>query len=320
MATEDINIVDPDNGTGTNYTSLNLWEDGEDGNLVTADIVAVAKCRCTGGTADTTAVTVNGWTTDATRYVKIWTDTSESYRHAGVYPSGNKYRLEASGTVLYILTHYAMIDGLSIKTGTLRIDTISGSNEVVIKNCVINANTAVYATGSPRTIKIINNIIYGIDTKNSWILDLNGDDVEVLNNTIYNAQRGINNSMPNGCTVKNSIIAVVDYAAVGTFAAGSGYNATDKSSMYYTVTDGATEDRVSQTFTFVSAGSDFHLQSSDSGAKGYGTNLYATFTTDIDGDARPSSGAWCIGADEYVAAGGTTLPVFAYYYDHMRSQ
>ena len=79
MATTVTKIVDPDNGTGTDYTSLSAWEAGMQKDLVSADEISVAKCRCTGGTADTTAFSINGWTTDATRYIKIWTDPSEGY-------------------------------------------------------------------------------------------------------------------------------------------------------------------------------------------------------------------------------------------------
>lgn len=62
---------------------------------------------------------------------------------------------------------------------------------------------------------------------------------------------------------------------------------------------------------FVNAGTDFHLQSS-SAARGAGTNLYSTISTDAlpwgnydyDGVAYPSSGAWDDGALQYAAGGG----------------
>jgi len=69
-----------------------------------------------------------------------------------------------------------------------------------------------------------------------------------------------------------------------------------------------TGDRNSQTFSFTDASNgDFHLTASDTGARGYGTNLYNdsvyAFQTDIDGDDRGGSGAqWDIGADECVVS------------------
>ncbi len=116
MATEVTVIVDPDGGAGYDYTSLAAAIAGEARDLVTADEQLTITCRCTGGTADGPA-TVSGFTTDATRYVKIWTDPSESYRHAGTYPSGNKYRIENSGpnAILTVSVANALIEGLAIK-------------------------------------------------------------------------------------------------------------------------------------------------------------------------------------------------------------
>ena len=78
MATEVTKIVDPDGTAGVNcdYTSLAALVAGYAKNLVTADEQLTVKCRCTGGTADG-EVTINGFTTDATRFIKIWTDPSD---------------------------------------------------------------------------------------------------------------------------------------------------------------------------------------------------------------------------------------------------
>lgn len=104
----------------------------------------------------------------------------------------------------------------------------------------------------------------------------------------------------------NNIVNVTTTAfknVSGAYMAGSGYNATNRSSMGYTVTGGAVGDRVAQTFTFVNAGSgDYHLSSTDAGARDYGmTNPGSgAFSTDIDGETR--TGSWDIGFDEYIAA------------------
>jgi hypothetical protein len=74
--------------------------------------------------------------------------------------------------------------------------------------------------------------------------------------------------------------------------------------MGYTVTGGATGDRVSQTFTFVNAGaSNWHLAEADTGAKDFGVTDPGSgaFSNDIDGE--PRYGLWDIGADEYPSAG-----------------
>ena len=93
MATEIINIIDPDDGAGTDYLSLNLWQLNEQANISVStgsDEQHTAKCRCTGGTADTTNTLIDGWTVEAPdNYIKIWTDPAESYRHNGTYQTGN---------------------------------------------------------------------------------------------------------------------------------------------------------------------------------------------------------------------------------------
>ena len=91
-ATESIRIIRQDCTGYTNcYTSLSAWEAAENRDLTATDEIAVARIEGVWTTPDTTAVTIDGWTTDATRYVKIYT-TPEA-RHSGVWSTG-KYRLE----------------------------------------------------------------------------------------------------------------------------------------------------------------------------------------------------------------------------------
>jgi len=78
---------------------------------------------------------------------------------------------------------------------------------------------------------------------------------------------------------------------------------------------GSGNNQINQTFTFEGA-ADIHLAAGDSGAKDLGTDLSATgdyqFDDDIDGTTR--SGTWDIGFDEYVAAGGSIVPLLMQYY------
>lgn len=73
---------------------------------------------------------------------------------------------------------------------------------------------------------------------------------------------------------------------------------------------GGTGNRANQTFTFEDEGNDdFHLSSSDAGAKGYGADLSGDanypFNDDIDGDTR--SAPWDIGADQVAGGADTSL-------------
>ncbi len=325
MATEVIKIVDPGEGAGHDYHSLALWEAGEQGDLTgVRNEIAVAKCRSTGGTADTTSVVIDGWTTDATRYIKIWTDPSESYRHAGVWDA-TKYRIECSvgnwdGNIR-IIEDFVRIDGLQIyhkyaftgNKGGIMTEWNSDSSVVYISNCIIKreggwADKNYGIVQYRGTAHIWNNIIYDFNSDTNvgiYVTSQATSTGNVYNNTIYGCTTGIKSTYTTAIA-KNNLIANCTVAASGTWGAGTDYNATNNAAMGYTVTgSGNTHDRLSQTFTFVGA-ADFHLAANDAGALGHGINLYndanLPFQTDIDGQDRGGSGAtWDIGADEYVA-------------------
>ena len=338
MATEVIKIVDPDNASGTNYTSLSAWEAGEQGDLTGArDEIAVAKCRCTGGTADDGSVEIAGWTTDSTRYIKIWTDPSESYRHSGKY-SSTKYRLGTKVSYdpyhISITEDFVRIDGLQfyrrtdggqyscVHVGSDRTQ----STDIRISCCIFvqaetNAsyfvNAIDYTSSDHIRVFISNNVFIDFNDSSgkairagNYYIGSDGTPWCIFNNTFNNCCIAITSVHDNAVLALNNIFYSCGTPCSGVFASGTGYNSTDDSSIGYTVTGGATADRVSQTFSFVDAsGDDFHLQSTDGGARGYGLNLYnhATypFQTDIDGDDRGGSGAsWDIGADEVITVGG----------------
>ena len=330
MATEHITYVDP-NGTG-DYVSASSWEadlGDTTGNLPSDDLIAVATCRCTGGTADTTAVTINGWTTSADAYIKIWTDTAESYRHNGTYQTGNVYRLIVSGsTAINIVENHVRIIGLIVESDTTSAIGDAGSaNEAGLRFISHNIikitggyKYAVKIYDSGNTFVIYNNLLISESDVGTSVIGINAwsNTIYIYSNTIVGGNNGV---VRDAATViaKNNLIYGSTNAASGTFAAGSGYNATNLASMGYTVTGGATADRVSQAFTFAGV-DDYHLASNDTGALGYGLNLYNDsvfpFQTDIDGQDRGgAAAAWDIGADEYVAA-GAALPVFLYHYMH----
>ncbi|PIR58088.1 MAG: hypothetical protein COU71_00525, partial [Parcubacteria group bacterium CG10_big_fil_rev_8_21_14_0_10_38_31] len=74
------------------YTSLSAWETAEQRDLTATDEIAVARIEGTWTNPDTTPVTIDGWTTDATRYIKIYTTTEA--RHTGKWDN-TRYRLES---------------------------------------------------------------------------------------------------------------------------------------------------------------------------------------------------------------------------------
>jgi hypothetical protein len=63
--------------------------------------------------------------------------------------------------------------------------------------------------------------------------------------------------------------------------------------------------------TFVSyvpllANNDYHLKSTDTVLRGQGINFSSYFTTDKDGNTRPTTGAWDIGPYAYIVGSGST--------------
>lgn len=331
MATEDINIVDPDNGAGTDYTSLSLWEDGEDGqDLPTLDKIAVAKCRSSSGTADTTFVDFDGWTaTDATRYIKIAGDTGH---RASTSWSTSKYRFSvADGYLAYLRENYMLFDGVQIELSSATTSRIlfggvglnAASSDIRFHSCHFqmpstSSKTLFFAavTGS-LSIHFRNCILKSLSTNSDSYLSSQSDKNIYADNCtfIWNSSNTIGVRDDGGtCNIRNCYSGGTGtYDYYGTFDTKTTCASEDT-----TGSSGLTGIALSND-NFTNYTSNWSLPST-SDLVGVGTNLYSDFTTDIDGNTRPASAAWCIGAYEYVAAGGTTLPVYAYYYDHMRSQ
>ena len=318
MATTVTKIIDPDSGTGFDYASMSAFEAGEDANLVTADQVIIGKCRCTGGTADTTAVVFGGWTCDATRYVQVWTDTSETYRHNGTYQTGNKYRIELSSASpltiqinntnrmdLKVIGIASKPDRTSSGTGMGPINgtsTAGAGSTYVVDKCMFSYSAA--STGNVRCITgtsanitwtITNNISH-LYRGNTIFETTAGGTVTVYNNTMVgdNASTTTGYSRSGGTwTSKNNIGQ--DISTCFSANTGQSYNLSDDA------TATGTGSVASTTLTFADkAGGDLHLASSDTAAMSAGLGPASDAvvpTTDIDENIR--LGTFCdIGADE----------------------
>jgi len=332
MATTVTKVIDPDMGSGYDYDSLYDWEAAQQGDLTGArNEIAVAKCRCTAGTADTTAFTMDGWTTSATQYIKTWTDTSETYRHNGTYQTGNKYRIEISNTnAIMASEEFVKIIGIQIKcTKSSSSDVrgicfwFTGDGISYAESCIVvgtggdpysstdMGGISIYQPPTNSKIFVINCIVYGFTSPTSISYGFGVSPYYVNATTyIYNCTLLDNTcgfySISSLSYLKNVLLKgniTRDIYHVSTLAAHVSY--CSKSDSYSEFTDDG-NNRNSQTFSFVGA-ADFHLQASDTGALGYGLNLYNDadypFQTDIDGQDRGGAAAsWDIGADEYVSS------------------
>lgn len=328
MATTNTRYIDVDadaggNGTTTAltggscaYKSLSIWEAARQADLPTGDIIEEAVCQSTHSnhTADTTAVTIAGWTTDSTRYWRIKTSTASK---AGTAWSASKYRIVVGPVVIDLAdsTTYGTIDGLQVHcylTSNQYFQGIqwaasSGAGDITIKNCHVkctkDGSTHAYPGNGIScfafgTVRLQNNIVYGFSCASATrgIYDEYAY-VYADNNTVYGCDVGIVSNGDGRHQNNISYNNTTDYS--GTFG-GTPLTNLSKDS---TSPNSALRNK---TITFVSTtggSEDFALVSGDTDAINAGTDLSATFTTDITGTTRPTgAGTWDIGAFEYVSA------------------
>jgi hypothetical protein len=310
------------------YSSLNACENGVDQDI-TDDGTCTIWCR--GSTnADTAAVTVSGWTTDATHYILIKADAED--RHAGVW-SDTKYRLSVDpgdgGSCLDIREEYVRVDGLQVANTDADAANdesciklyVSGTGVVHTMNNILKFTNTGESMGARCCIRTgygpslthycYNNIACDVIGGNTtWAQGIHTASAVTgyfYNNTMANCARGFRREGTGTATLINCLFSGCTTDAAGTIT--DTYCATTNNNTKGLTALG-TGNRFSQTFTFVAAGN-YHLASNDAGALDYGdgSTVKSVFTTDIDGENRPATDAdWDIGADEYVAAGASSTP------------
>ncbi|MDR3582995.1 MAG: hypothetical protein P4L62_01390 [Candidatus Pacebacteria bacterium] len=310
------------------------WTGGKD--LVTAD--EQWNIACYSDAEDlTTGVAINNsaidWVTDDTHYIKIYTPYLSSEVGISQRPNGawddSKYRLDSdddtNGPPMNINSANVWIDGLQIFSGatmmgTDAIDLTNTSGKVKISNSILKADPVNGMSNFGINISTIsnagiyqawNNIIYGF-LQGGISLDGSANILYAYNNTtIGSAGAGEDicyNSVNGTFVAKNDIAQNCATGYGGTFDSNSQNNLSDLSS-----DAPGTNSTNNSSLTFAdSTNADYHLNASDTTAIGDGINLSAdtnlSFSTDIDSDSRPATGAWDIGADEYVSLGNATTP------------
>ncbi len=281
-------------------------------NLVTADVYVNIEITGDNSAADTTAVDISSITTDATRYVNIY--TTSGCRHDGKYNTA-KYRHETTSYIGFAVSvNYIRITGLQIKNST------SGSSHWDVafyvaatnytgqhrfdKLVIVSGGSAGFINFEAGDLIISNSVfiasgVYGLEVSGTWSNPTGNQILNCVCITKANSY-GLNGGTGSyAITIKNTYAysngANADFAGTANYTTcASSDGSASTATVAYSTSSGAY-------FTNVSDGSeDFHIGTSSS-LKDAGTDLSATFTDDINGNTR--SGTWDIGADEYVSGG-----------------
>jgi len=290
---------------GSNYVTISNAGDSA---------IATAKIDGTWTSADT-FTTIQGWTTSATNYIRVY--TTATARHDGT--SGSGYRIDETAQhamIVRVLNLY--LEGLELKTsGAIKRplwwigDDHSGSADIRLSHNLFVGTSAAFrgpemansADVTSGITKIWNNTFINHSGAGVYSLVLSDGDLTnyVYNNTFASSTIGIRNNSAGTVIAKNNLVDASSDSFDGTFDASSDYNSVSDGTA-----TGGSNDRVNQTFTFVDeSGGDFHLSRTDLGAWQFGTNLTSdsnlAVTDDIDGETRPATsdiGTWDIGSDQ----------------------
>lgn len=283
-----------------------------------------------GTTADSTAVTIAGWTLDQDHMIRVYapSDSSEvgvSQRHTGVWDT-SKYYLQAAvnyGGPLTLNDSNIWIDGLQIDnsfTGDAGSGIVVGSSEAMTAKITGNLITSsgsgtiqFYASGifianqplAGSTFYIYNNIIYkmrgsGINLDN---IPANTH-VYVYNNTIYgNQQYGMTVAVyetTSSVTAYNNIFyGSVSQVDLQLYGSSTGDVIVDKN-----LTEDTSGTQAVLTFANT-ASNNFKLSAADTAAMNFGKDFSSpliesdfSFETDVELGSRLGQN-WDIGADQY---------------------
>jgi len=292
-------------------------------NLVTGDYQLNIPCYYDSG-SDTTTAQMVSYTTDATRFIKIYTPTNsttevnQSQRHQGTATSGGYVLAPASGAgidanhagVQWAIMHL-VIDGLVVET--INANGISlGSNvagSYVVKNCIVHTSSASteWLTGigaylsAGKTAYLSNNVVYGFSGSNNFGIVAGLSSAYISNTTLYGNATGIIATTDSTVYAKN-VLSYNNSLDFTVYSSGS-YDASSANNISKDSSAPGSNSKINQTVSFVdTTNKDFHLLPTDTAAKDAGTDLSADanspFATDIDGEGRPIGASWDIGADE----------------------
>jgi hypothetical protein len=308
------------------FTSISAAESGAEALLGTSDLVLNKfqlnfPCYYDTG-ADTTAVTVDGWSTSGHNNIKIYApddtvgEVNFSQRHKGVWDD-TKFTYNAGGntTAFTITQEYTVVEGLQIECfrsagstyNTAGINLVhratanlDGAASCTVKNNIIRNSGVTKHTGIRDYTTVDNLIANNILIGHGNAILSRGLNAKAYNNTIYNnSLSGIKTEAGTLSAVNNIIIASTDshWQSAGTLSVsytasndGDGANAITLSTADY--------DNIFENYL---AG-DFRLKSYTGNNsvidRGQDLSSLRLEAYDIKNTSRERSSAWDLGAHE----------------------
>lgn len=333
--------VDTDSGNNTNNGSSWVLAFKNAYNAVIAIPTPISSpyvVHCRGTTADTNAYGVSGRGSTSVNTITIQTDLAD--RHSGVWDDSKYHMVFDNKTGVGANDDFVNFYGIQFNsiygaTGGHTMDmhpSASGVQKVAycIFKATITGNPTDFVavhSGDYGTLYAWNNIVCGYKNgSQSLLIAFTGYRKTYLyNNTIYNCGTGVYlpSSVTNIVAVNNLFVSVnqVSMGGYGAFAAGTDYNATDNAGLCVTGGQGNglafcvngsgdTHEQVSVSTTglFTDAVNGNFSLTATSSAQVKGTAATdpgsGLFSDDITGSTR--TGAWDIGAFEYVGVIGAT--------------
>lgn len=302
--------------SGGDYSSLAAAEAGEQGNLVSLDRQLTIECYASAA-GDSTQVTIDGWTTDATRYVRVVCPAGE--RHAGAWDAA-KYHLSLTtvgspGGAITNSEDYTRLEYLQVRNtigspGAFDCGVYDTANGILVDGCILRGGYTGAKMGSNGDLR--NTIAYGCSHSGAFINANATTIAKAQNCTLIGGEIGLETSADTNYPLAKNVYG---HGSTGGFygqgTLGAFVNKTNCMSSDTTATinnGGATNCTNSvghntTNFTNVTGGSEDYRLPSGSALIDAGVDLSGTFTNDLDGTTR--SGTFDVGADEFAGGGGS---------------
>ena len=289
--------------SGGDYTSLSAWESAKQADL-TGLGPEEAECY---NFSDTTACNINGWTTTASDYIRIYTPAAE--RHDGTAGTGYRIGGALSGGTISINEAYVRIEGVEVyndpaATNGDCINALVGT-DIRIDDCLLHDGDRdlFLAFDFSGTVTITNTIGY---TAGRFGFNVGGTTKPTVKCRFVTAAGATNDNF-NDVDCKNCLSVGATQKDYETNCTGDYNGASDTTSSIFT---NNVQSIVAASEFVDYTNKDFHLAS---GSASEASGSYAgtlgqdanggDIAFDIDEDSRDGTTP-DLGADEFVSASG----------------